>query len=224
MLDCIIKENDLIDYAIKLGLSGVAITDHESVSSSIKALNYFDSLQKKALKVLEDEESSQEQVEWATRVKNFKLALGNEIYLCRDGLNAKNYEKGKDKYFHFILVAKDKVGNDQIRLLSSRAWARSFYQFIERVPTYYSDIEEIIGSNPGHVIASTACFRAGSLVTTKDGFKPIETITSDDYVLNSYGVYEKVNFLTNRNYKGRVKKIWIVGNPEPIVCIENDQF
>ena len=157
MLDCIIKEHDLIDYAIKLGLSGVAITDHESVSSYIKALNYFDSLQKKALKVLEDEESSQELVEWATRVKNFKLALGNEIYLCRDGLNAKNYEKGKDKYFHFILVAKDKVGNDQIRLLSSRAWARSFYQFIERVPTYYSDIEEIIGSNPGHVIASTAC-------------------------------------------------------------------
>ena len=157
MLDCIIKENDLIDYAIKLGLSGVAITDHESVSSYIKALNYFDSLQKKALKVLENEESSQELVEWATRVKNFKLALGNEIYLCRDGLNAKNYEKGKDKYFHFILIAKDKVGNDQIRLLSSRAWSRSFYQFIERVPTYYSDIEEIIGSNPGHVIASTAC-------------------------------------------------------------------
>lgn len=157
MLDCIIKENDLIDYAIKLGLSGVAITDHESVSSYIKALNYFDSLQKKALKVLENEESPQELVEWATRVKNFKLALGNEIYLCRDGLNAKNYEKGKDKYFHFILIAKDKIGNDQIRLLSSRAWSRSFYQFIERVPTYYSDIEEIIGSNPGHVIASTAC-------------------------------------------------------------------
>ena len=157
MLDCIIKENDLIDYAIKLGLSGVAITDHESVSSYIKALNYFDSLQRKALKVLENEESPQELVEWATRVKNFKLALGNEIYLCRDGLNAKNYEKGKDKYFHFILIAKDKVGNDQIRLLSSRAWSRSFYQFIERVPTYYSDIEEIIGSNPGHVIASTAC-------------------------------------------------------------------
>lgn len=157
MLDCIIKENDLIDYAIKLGLSGVAITDHESVSSYIKALNYFDSLQKKALKVLENEESPQELVEWATKVKNFKLALGNEIYLCRDGLNAKNYEKGKDKYFHFILIAKDKAGNDQIRLLSSRAWSRSFYQFIERVPTYYSDIEEIIGSNPGHVIASTAC-------------------------------------------------------------------
>ena len=62
MLDCIIKENDLIDYAIKLGLSGVAITDHESVSSYIKALNYFDSLQKKALKVLENEESPQELV------------------------------------------------------------------------------------------------------------------------------------------------------------------
>lgn len=28
---------------------------------------------------------------------------------------------------------------------------------MRRVPTYYSDLEEIIGANPGHVIASTAC-------------------------------------------------------------------
>ena len=28
---------------------------------------------------------------------------------------------------------------------------------MRRVPTYYTDIEEIIGTNPGHVWASTAC-------------------------------------------------------------------
>ena len=38
MLDCIIKEDKLIDYALELGLTGVAITDHESVSGYIKAL------------------------------------------------------------------------------------------------------------------------------------------------------------------------------------------
>ena len=28
---------------------------------------------------------------------------------------------------------------------------------MRRVPTYYQDIIDIIGSNPGHVIGSTAC-------------------------------------------------------------------
>lgn len=153
MLDCIIKEDKLIDYALELGLTGVAITDHESVSGYIKALKYMKSLKSKAKKILETEPNDK----WANRVKNFKLVLGNEIYLCRDNLSAKNFIKGEDKFWHFILLAKDKIGNKQLRELSSRAWNRSFYQFMERVPTYYSDIEEIIGNNSGHVIAQTAC-------------------------------------------------------------------
>ena len=157
MLDCMIKEDQLIDYSIELGLTGVAITDHESVSGFIKALKHMNSLKSKAKEILKENPEDA----WANKVLNFKLVLGNEIYLCRDGLNAKNFIKGEDKFWHFILLAKDKIGNDQIRELSSRAWDRSFYQFMERVPTYYTDIEEIIGTNPGHVIAQTACL--GSL-------------------------------------------------------------
>ena len=152
MLDCMIKEDQLIDYSIELGLTGVAITDHESVSGFIKALKHMNSLKSKAKEILKENPEDS----WANKVLNFKLVLGNEIYLCRDGLNAKNFIKGEDKFWHFILLAKDKIGNDQIRELSSRAWDRSFYQFMERVPTYYTDIEEIIGTNPGHVIAQTA--------------------------------------------------------------------
>ena len=81
MLDCIIKEDKLIDYAIELGLTGVAITDHESVSGYIKALNYMESLKSKAEKILSENPDD----DWALKVKNFKLFLGNEIYLCRDG-------------------------------------------------------------------------------------------------------------------------------------------
>lgn len=153
MLDAMVKEDQLIDRAIELGLSGVAITDHESVSGFIKCLKHMDELKSKAKKILQEKPDDV----WAQTVLDFKMVLGNEIYLCRDGLNAANFKKGEDKFWHFILLAKDKVGNDQIRLLSSRAWARSFYQFMERVPTYYSDIEEVIGANPGHVIASSAC-------------------------------------------------------------------
>lgn len=96
-------------------------------------------------------------MEWARGALNFKLGLGNEIYLCRDGLSKDNFVKGEDKFWHFILIAKDKEGHHQIRQLSSRAWEHSFRQFMERVPTYYSDVEDVIGEDKGHLIASSAC-------------------------------------------------------------------
>ena len=46
---------------------------------------------------------------------DFKIALGNEIYLV-------NERKHPQKYFHFILLAKDEIGNRQLRELSSIAW------------------------------------------------------------------------------------------------------
>lgn len=146
MLDSINQLPLLFDRAKELGLTGMAITDHESLSGHIKAMQLLSSLREKA-KTEEDKEY------W----NNFKLILGNEIYLTRNDLTKDNYIKGQDKYFHFILLAKDAEGHKQLRELSSRAWSHSFRQFIERVPTYYRDIEEIIGANPGHVIGSTAC-------------------------------------------------------------------
>ena len=65
-----------------------------------------------------------------------------------------------------ILLAVDEIGHEQIRKLSTRAYEHSFMKNrMRRVPTYYSDIEEIIGSNPGHVIASSACL--GGYLGTK---------------------------------------------------------
>jgi DNA polymerase-3 subunit alpha len=55
-------------------------------------------------------------------------------------------------------LAKDAIGHQQIREISSRAWNRSYVvRKQRRVPTYYQDLIDIIGSNPGHVVGSTAC-------------------------------------------------------------------
>ena len=128
----------LIDRAIELGHEVLAITEHDTVTSSVKALSYYKKVKEKN--------------------PNFKLILGNEIYLVRDGLNSTNYESGVDRYYHFILLAKDEIGHKQIREISTRAWMRSYMaRGMRRVPTYYGDLWEIIGANPGHVIGSTAC-------------------------------------------------------------------
>lgn len=144
--DAIIKPNDLIDYAIELGHEVVAFTEHESISNAIKIEKYYNKIKKSH--------------------PDFKVLFGNEIYLCRDGLNAQNFERGKDQYYHFILIAKDAQGHQQIRELSTKAWMRSYVTGkMRRVPTYYQDIVEIIGNNPGHVIGSTACL--GGFIDTK---------------------------------------------------------
>ena len=136
--DSINTVESLIDYALELGHRGVAITEHDTIASHIRAEKYYNKIKKDN--------------------PDFKLIRGNEIYLVRNGLNNQNYKKETDRYFHFILIAKDLEGHKQIREVSSRAWMRSYMaRRMRRVPTYYQDLIDIIGKNPGHVIGCTAC-------------------------------------------------------------------
>ena len=139
--DCIIKEEDLVKYAVELGHKVVGITDHECLSSWVKVENLI------------------------KKYPDIKILRGNEIYLCRNGLNNNNYNRENDRYYHFILTAKDLEGAHQLMEISTRAWMRSYMaRGMRRVPTYYQDLFDIIGTNPGHVIGSTACL-GGALPT-----------------------------------------------------------
>lgn len=131
LLDCINKIPKLIDRAIELNLSGIALTDHECLSGAPEA-NFY------AQKILKDH-------------PDFKVALGNEIYLTPDR------EMGQ-KYYHFILIAKNKIGFRALRELSSRTWMNSYWdRGLERVPTTYNELEEIINKYPNSLIATSAC-------------------------------------------------------------------
>lgn len=135
--DSINRYNELIDYAIELGHECIAITEHETVANAIKIEKYRDKIKEKH--------------------PDFKIILGNEIYLCRDTLEKDTVEQG-EQFYHFILLAKDAVGHQQIREISTRAWKRSWQGKLQkRVPTHYQDLIDIIAKNSGHVIGSTAC-------------------------------------------------------------------
>ena len=139
--DCIIKENEALEYAKELNHAVIGVTEHDFTGGWLKAFK----LQEKYPEI--------------------KIVLGNEIYLCRNGLNAQNYNREVDRYYHFILLAKDSIGLRQIREISTRAWMRSYMaRGMRRVPTYYQDLFDIIGKEPGHVIGSTACL-GGALAT-----------------------------------------------------------
>ena len=75
LLDSINRPEDLIDKAIEMGLSGIAITDHECLSGAVKINQY-------AQKIKESN-------------PDFTIALGNEIYLTE------TRDRGQ-KYYHFL--------------------------------------------------------------------------------------------------------------------------
>ena len=118
---------------MKLGFSGIAITDHESLCAAVTVLHKRDEIQKDH--------------------PDFKIIFGNEIYLIDESA-----VRNTDKFYHFILLAKDAEGWLQLKTLSSGAWKRSYmHKGQKRVPTTYQDIERVVGQNPGHLLCSTAC-------------------------------------------------------------------
>ena len=70
--------SELCWYAAELGHNFIAITDHETVSTAIDCQDVEKSIREK--------------------YPNFKVIRGNEIYLCRNGLNKDNFVKGEDRF------------------------------------------------------------------------------------------------------------------------------
>ena len=138
LLDCIIRINKLVDYAMELGYNSISITDHCSLSAHVQCMKKNKELKEKGI--------------------DFKINLGDEIYLVDDVEETKNYESGVTKFYHFILVAKDEIGYKQLRKIDSQCWDNSFYTgkmrrtFIDR-----QQLEEIIGDDKGHLVSTTAC-------------------------------------------------------------------
>ena len=136
--DSIIRIPKALQWCYDNGLRGMSLTDHEGVSGFIEmeqAVNKMDI------------------------DRPFQHIFGNEIYMLSGKENALHEVEGqRPTYWHFLLNCLDEKGVHQLYELSSRAWLRSYmFRGLRRRPTFYSDIEEIIGKEPGHVVGSSAC-------------------------------------------------------------------
>lgn len=129
-LDSINKIRDVIEYSHALGHKGIAITDHESLAGHMEAINIAKEL----------------------GYDDFKLILGNEIYLCKEDC------KESHIFPHFILLAKNARGNRALRELSTIANCENSFTWVsQRKPTYYDDLFKVLNEYKGDLIASTAC-------------------------------------------------------------------
>lgn len=138
--DSLNKIPQMLKWCYDNNLYGMALSDHEGCSGFVE-------LEQEANKLPKD--------------KPFKHIFANEIYLISEkenNLTHHNDENIKMHYWHFLLIALDQIGIKQIYELSSRAWLRSYmYKGLRRRPTFYKDICEVIGKNPNHIVACTAC-------------------------------------------------------------------
>ena len=190
--DSINRISELIDYAIELGHTCIAFTEHDCLSGHIKVEEYANKIKEKN--------------------PNFKVIRGNEIYLVRNGLNADNLTK-EDKYYHFILLAKDAIGHKQLREISSRAWKRSFMaRGMRRVPTYYQDLIDIVGANPGHIIASTACiggFLAQQILKSRDTSNEVLWSKIEQWVNKMVNLFGEGNFYLEMQPSKNADQIYV---------------
>ena len=155
IIDSINRFDRMVDYAWDLNLRGVALTDHDCLSGSLRALDIYKAkLQKEWSAIHPDEEFIG--YEAASKELEFTVALGNEIYLSEEGLNESCMDGNHPVHFwHLILIAKDAEGFHQLRQLSTAAWKRTWFRGVLRTPTYPSDLFKFVKG--GHLICSTAC-------------------------------------------------------------------
>ena len=171
LIDSINRPRDMILTAYQLGMSGIILTDHESVSGHVKWLNEERDLKEKGLIPPE-----------------FKCGCGNEIYLVDDRNNIQ-------RYWHFILAAKNTQGHRALRELSSIAWYNGFTSRGQmRVPTQKNELSEIVKKYPNTLIATTACL-GGELPSL------INKLIEQEKNGNEESVYEsKLKILDFLNY------------------------
>ena len=105
VIDSINKPEQMLDYAYDvLHLSGLAFTDHDTISGAVKFLKAYQAkLQKEWSKAYPDTPFPGDDYEAAAKKLDFKVILGNEIYLSE---NDTCRENAKDRHFyHYILLA-----------------------------------------------------------------------------------------------------------------------
>ena len=136
--DSIIHIKDALNWCYEHGLRGMSLSDHEGCSGFIEM---------------------EQAVNKMNFERPFQHIFANEIYLLSEQENElKDDPNKRPHYWHFLLNCLDEEGVHMLYELSSRAWLRSYvYRGLRRRPTFYSDIEEIIGKEPGHVVGSSAC-------------------------------------------------------------------
>ena len=116
LLDGAVSVNSLVDKAQKLGMSHIALTDHGNMFG---AMNFLKACEETVNEKSEDEDPK----------KPVKPIIGCEVYISPGSrFDGKETEKeNENRYYHFILLAKNRTGYFNLVKLCSFAYTEGFY-------------------------------------------------------------------------------------------------
>lgn len=127
LLDGAAKVKDIIKKAKAMGQDAVAITDHGNLFGAVKAAQ-------------------------AAKEAGIKHIVGSELYLAPINQSRfnKTYAKGERAYSHLVVLAKNRIGYQNLCILSSLGFSDGFY----RNPRI--DREVLVAHSEG-LIVTTSC-------------------------------------------------------------------
>lgn len=136
--DAICNIPKCVNWCYENGLRGYAISDHQTVSGYVELEKAYNALDKQ---------------------RPFQHIFANEFYLLSEEEdNLRFSENDRPYYWHYLVIVLDEIGLKQMYELSARAWLRSYtYKGQLRRPSFYSDFEEVVGKDKGHLAVSTGC-------------------------------------------------------------------
>ena len=209
--DAICNITKSLNWCYENGLRGYAISDHQTVSGYVELEQAYNKLNPE---------------------RSFQHIFANEGYLISKQEEQDRIDKDiKPNYWHFLTIVLDEEGLHQMYELSSRAWLRSYtYRGLLRRPWYYEDFEEIVGKNPGHILASSACI---------GGFLPQKILSNDNKSIEKFiewnrQVFGKENFFLEcqpcfKNNEEQIKvnqSLWQIHKNKkiPIICTSDTHY
>lgn len=196
VLDGMSSISGLIDRALELGMTSLALTDHGNMFGIKEFYNYskkVNSKRKNKIATLEKQLSEKglsdakkasirQEIE-AQKKKFFKPIFGSEVYVAQRSRFDKEAKEDRSGY-HLVLLAKNKIGYKNLSKIVSLGWIEGFY-YRPRVD------HELLAKYSEGLIACSACLggeihkkvESGNLAEAEKAVLWYKKVFGDDFYL-----------------------------------------
>ncbi len=163
LFDGIATPQEYVDRAVSVGMTSISITDHGSLSGHREMYR-------------------------AARAAGIKPILGVEGYICKDRLDHEDKKEKNDlldlNYNHLIILAKNKVGLENLNKLNEIAWTEGFFKKPRMDWSILEQYKEGLVITSG-CLSGFLCkaIEADNLAVAKEHIKWAKDTFGDDYYI-----------------------------------------
>ncbi len=183
VLDGMSSVSGLVNRAVGLGMTSLALTDHGSMFGIKEFYNCSKKVNSKIKELSDVKKITVEQQIGELKKKFFKPIFGSEVYVARRSRYDKELREDRSGY-HLVLLAKNETGYRNLCKLVSLGWVQGFY-YRPRVD------HDLLAQYSEGIIACSACLggeihkivETGDLDAAENAVLRYKKIFGDDFYL-----------------------------------------